>query len=65
MIGRAPIGERVRREVAPHGRNMNVIVAINQEMGLVHHQLGQFIVTRNVPKLYYGTCQSSVRAAPW
>ena len=39
--------ESVHREVAPCGRNMN-IVAINQEMGLVHHQLGQFTVTRNV-----------------
>ena len=35
MIGCTPVGERVRREVAPRGRNMNVIVAINQKMGLV------------------------------
>ena len=52
MIGCAPVRERVRREVAPRGRNMNVILAINQEMGLVwqvwHYQLGQFTVTRNV-----------------
>ena len=42
------IGQRVRREVAPRGRNMNIILAINQEMSLMHLQLGQFIVTRNV-----------------
>ena len=48
MIGRAPVGERTRREVAPHSRNMNVTVVINHEMDLVYHQLGQFTVTRSV-----------------
>ena len=48
MIGRAPVGEHIRREVAPRGRNMNIILAINQEMRIVHHQLGQFTVTRTV-----------------
>ena len=48
MIGRAPVRERVLREVAPCGGNINVILAINQEMGLVRHQLGQFTVTKNV-----------------
>ena len=47
-IGHTPARERVRREVTPRGRNMNVILAINQEMNLVNHQLGQFTVTRNV-----------------
>ncbi len=46
--GRALVGERVRREACPRGRNMIVILAINQEMGLVHHRLGQFTVTRDV-----------------
>ena len=40
IIGAAPVEERVR--------NMNIILVINQEVGLVHHQLGQFTVTRNV-----------------
>ena len=31
-------------EVSPRGRNMNVILAVNQEIGLVHHQLGQFTI---------------------
>ena len=39
---RALVGERVCHEVCPRGRNMIVILAINQQMGEVHHQLGQF-----------------------
>lgn len=30
--GRAPVGERVRREACARGRNMNIILAINQEL---------------------------------
>ena len=48
MIGCATVGECVCCEVASHSCNMNVILAINQKMGLVHHQLGQFTVTRNM-----------------
>ena len=35
-----PVGEHVRREACARGRNMNIILAINQELGVVHHQLG-------------------------
>ena len=42
--GRAPLGERVRRVVAPRGRN--VTLAISPDMGLVHHVNEQRTVTR-------------------
>ena len=35
--GRAPLGQRVRRVVAPRGRNINITLAISPDMGLVHH----------------------------
>ena len=46
--GRALVGGRVCRERCPRGRNRIVVLTINQEMGLMHHQLGQFTVTHNV-----------------
>ena len=40
--GRAPIGQRVRREVGgERGRNVNVILAINDTHGLVAHSIEQ------------------------
>ena len=44
--GRAPLGERVRRVVAPRGRNANITLAISSDMGLVHHVIEQRTVTR-------------------
>ena len=44
--GRAPGGERVRRVVAPRGRNINITLAISPDMGLVHHVMEQRTVTR-------------------
>ena len=45
---RAPVGQRVRLEGCARGRNMIILLAINQELGVVHHQLGRFTVTREV-----------------
>ena len=44
--GRAPLGERVRRVVSPHGRNVNITLAISPDMGLLHHFFEQRMVTR-------------------
>ena len=44
--GRAPLGERVRRIVAPRGRNVNITLAISPDTGLVHHVIEQRTVTR-------------------
>ena len=41
---RAPLGERVRRVVAPRGRNVNITLAISPDMGLVHHAIEQRMV---------------------
>ena len=35
--GRAPVGERVCREVVPRGRNMVATLAISSEFGLLHN----------------------------
>ena len=43
---RAPLGERVRRVVAPRGRNVNITLAISPNMDLVHHVIEQRTVTR-------------------
>jgi transposase len=43
--GRAPIGDRVRRRVCgSRGRNINVMLAISADIGLVHAEIGQFTV---------------------
>ena len=44
--GRAPLGERVRRVVAPHGRNINTTFAVSPDKSLVHHVIEQRTVTR-------------------
>ena len=44
--GRAPLGQRVHRVVATHGRNVNITLAISPDMGLVHHVIEQRTVTR-------------------
>ena len=42
----APLGERVRRVVAPRGRNVNITLAISPDMGLVHNIIEQRTVAR-------------------
>ena len=44
--GCAPLGEQVRRVVAPRGTNVNITLAISPDMGLVHHAIEQRTVTR-------------------
>ena len=44
--GRAPLGERVCRVIAPRGRNVNIALAISPYMGLVYHVIEQRTVTR-------------------
>ena len=44
--GCAPLGQRVRRVLAPRGRNVNITLAISSDMGLVHHVIEQRTVTR-------------------
>ena len=41
------VGERVHSEACSRDQNMIVILAINQKMGLLHHQLGQFAATHD------------------
>ena len=43
---RAPLGEPVRRVVAPRERNTNITLAISSDMGLVHHVIEQRTVMR-------------------
>ena len=38
----------MHREACPRGQNTILILVINQEMGLMHHHLGQFTITRDV-----------------
>ena len=44
--GRAPLGERVRRVVAPCGRNISITLAISPDMRLVHQIIVERTVTR-------------------
>lgn len=39
--GRAPVGQPVHREVNPRGKNVNVIIAICSEIGVVHYSVSQ------------------------
>ena len=46
--GRAPVGQRVRREInASRGRNVNVILAINDRHGLMAHIIEQRTLDHN------------------
>ena len=42
---RTPLGERVRRVVAPRERNVNITLAMSPDIGLVHHVIKQRTVT--------------------
>ena len=44
--GRAPVGERVRRTNRVRGRNLNVIVAISADFGVILHSASQETLNR-------------------